>query len=327
ISIDLPINIRLSSTVSNSSLGHVTLNGSQHEKPPYSYVALIAQAIMDAPDKKLTLSQIYQYIDAHYPYYREADPKRRQGWQNSIRHNLSLNDCFVKKARDGMTCAHDRKGNYWTLAPGSENMFEHGNYKRRRNRRPVHAPSSMVTSIEDFSLLSHALYQHWVNNPTGPFPSISSTAFDGTTFMPTQAMPAFVFMPPDTKSSSSSHSLLSMGSNASNGSQIDSNLIQSTLLDSSSLYSSSSSDHWSPTTYSFPVFTPPLAVPATYPTHLNNTNLYPPPCSTPSTHQSCSVSATPSHHNYDRPEEGSPALSQNDHLQQTQQQQQHMLPY
>lgn len=105
--------------------------GSVDDKPPYSYVALITMAITDAPERRMTLAQIYQYIEDRFPYFRLADPKRRQGWQNSIRHNLSLNDCFVKRARDGLGSANDRKGNYWTLAPDCENMFENGNYKRR----------------------------------------------------------------------------------------------------------------------------------------------------------------------------------------------------
>ncbi|EYC07911.1 hypothetical protein Y032_0068g199 [Ancylostoma ceylanicum] len=129
--------------------------GNENEKPPYSYVALIAMAIEASPEKRLTLSQIYKFIDAKFPYYRSADPKRRQGWQNSIRHNLSLNDCFLKRARDGMSHANDRKGNYWTLAADCTPMFDNGNYKRRRIKRtpPYAARFSSVVENNQLSYL------------------------------------------------------------------------------------------------------------------------------------------------------------------------------
>ncbi|KAK6028406.1 fork head domain protein [Ostertagia ostertagi] len=126
--------------------------GTENEKPPYSYVALIAMAIEASPEKRLTLSQIYKFIDAKFPYYRSADPKRRQGWQNSIRHNLSLNDCFLKRARDGMSHANDRKGNYWTLAADCTPMFDNGNYKRRRIKRTPPYASRFPSVVENNQL-------------------------------------------------------------------------------------------------------------------------------------------------------------------------------
>ncbi|XP_041063392.1 forkhead box L3 [Carcharodon carcharias] len=103
-------------------------------RPAYSYIALIAMAIQQSPGNRVTLSGIYDFIITKFPYYRA----NQRAWQNSIRHNLSLNSCFVKVPRSG---GNERgKGNFWTFASGCESMldlFENGNYRRRRRRRSV----------------------------------------------------------------------------------------------------------------------------------------------------------------------------------------------
>ncbi|CAB3253990.1 unnamed protein product [Arctia plantaginis] len=96
-------------------------------KPPYSYAQLIVQAVASAPDKQLTLSGIYSYITKHYPYYRTAD----KGWQNSIRHNLSLNRYFIKVPRSQ---EEPGKGSFWRIDPQSEGKLIELAFRPRRPR-------------------------------------------------------------------------------------------------------------------------------------------------------------------------------------------------
>lgn len=100
--------------------------------------------------------EIYKFIQERYPFYSEQTAHR---WQNSIRHNLSLNDCFVKLPRTSADGSSSKsKGNYWTLHENAKNMFGNGTSFLRRSTRfktrrkssspsnPLQASSSMNSS-------------------------------------------------------------------------------------------------------------------------------------------------------------------------------------
>lgn len=95
-------------------------------KPTHSYIGLIAMAILSSPQQQLVLSDIYQWILERYPYFRT----KGSGWRNSIRHNLSLNDCFVKAGRSG-----NGKGHYWAIHPANLADFVSGDFRRQRAQR------------------------------------------------------------------------------------------------------------------------------------------------------------------------------------------------
>ncbi|KAE8294301.1 Hepatocyte nuclear factor 3-gamma [Larimichthys crocea] len=98
------------------------------DKPNQSYIALISKAILASEGKKLLLCDIYQWIMDHYPYFKSKD----KNWRNSVRHNLSLNDCFIKAGR-----SENGKGHFWAIHPSNYQNFLNGDYHCQRARRRV----------------------------------------------------------------------------------------------------------------------------------------------------------------------------------------------
>ncbi|KAL1512876.1 hypothetical protein ABEB36_002388 [Hypothenemus hampei] len=81
-----------------------------------SYADLITQAITTSPDKRLTLSQIYEWMVQNVPYFKDkGDSNSSAGWKNSIRHNLSLHNRFMRVQNEGTG-----KSSWWMINPDAK---------------------------------------------------------------------------------------------------------------------------------------------------------------------------------------------------------------
>ncbi|KAF3026811.1 transcription factor [Neopestalotiopsis sp. 37M] len=115
----------------------LSLDENKHIKPQYSYAQMITQAIISTEDHKLNLNGIYRYIMDNFAYYRHA---QAGGWQNSIRHNLSLNKSFAKMPR---STDEPGKGMKWEIVPEQKEEMINAAYKTGRGgHRGSSAPSS-----------------------------------------------------------------------------------------------------------------------------------------------------------------------------------------
>uniref|UniRef100_A0A8C4QDF3 Forkhead box protein G1 n=1 Tax=Eptatretus burgeri TaxID=7764 RepID=A0A8C4QDF3_EPTBU len=112
-------------------------------KPPFSYASLIYMAMHASRRSKVTLAFIYKWITDNFCYYRHAEPS----WRNSIRHNLSLNQCFVRVPRRQ---DEPGKGGFWALDQRYLNLFDRGTVGHRRR-----AATTLLSSNIAFNTTSH----------------------------------------------------------------------------------------------------------------------------------------------------------------------------
>lgn len=137
----------------------------------YSYADLITQAIESSLEKRLTLSQIYDWMVRSVPYFKDkGDSNSSAGWKNSIRHNLSLHSRFVKVQNEGQG-----KSSWWMVNP------EGGKGGKAPRRRAVSMDNSKyikgargratkkkasLQAAQDGSSESSSSLSKWTGSPT-----------------------------------------------------------------------------------------------------------------------------------------------------------------
>ncbi|TGZ79174.1 hypothetical protein EX30DRAFT_321793, partial [Ascodesmis nigricans] len=123
-----------------------SLDINKEKKPHWSYALMIAQAILSSESEQLTLASIYQFIMDKYAFYRHSN----MGWQNSIRHNLSLNKAFRKIPR---RVDEPGKGMKWELLPEFRDEYirklskaSQHKTSRRESLNPINSPTNLTPS-------------------------------------------------------------------------------------------------------------------------------------------------------------------------------------
>jgi hypothetical protein len=100
------------------------------------YAKLIYRAFLSTPRRAMTLQEIYQW-------FRDNTDKGKddtKGWQNSIRHNLSMNQvCFVIHVLPQQLTR--RPGLYEARAPPQQRQSERRRKQRHNRRHHHHHPS------------------------------------------------------------------------------------------------------------------------------------------------------------------------------------------
>ncbi|CAF1562891.1 unnamed protein product [Adineta ricciae] len=99
-----------------------------------SYAQLITRAIDSSPWKRLTLNEVYEWIIKFVPYFKDKiDAKTSWGWKNSIRHNLSLHNQFIRVPIISSISKGPVKY-VWTINPSFKNNSPYKKYSLKRKR-------------------------------------------------------------------------------------------------------------------------------------------------------------------------------------------------
>ncbi|XP_037397554.1 forkhead box protein P1a isoform X1 [Pygocentrus nattereri] len=129
-------------------------------RPPFTYAALIRQAIFESPEKQLTLNEIYNWFTRTFAYFR----RNAATWKNAVRHNLSLHKCFVR--------VENVKGAVWTV--------DELEFQKRRPQKITGSPS-LLKNIQASLGQSPALSALQAAKVDGGLTQYSSASMGGST--------------------------------------------------------------------------------------------------------------------------------------------------
>ncbi|KAM0720239.1 hypothetical protein Q7P37_004375 [Cladosporium fusiforme] len=97
------------------------------------YAQLLFRCLLEAPDHTMSLKEVYAWVCRHSQKARDSNGT---GWQNSVRHNLSMNAAFERVT--GSAAHGAKKGSLWRLTNRAlqEGVISTTRYRKDPKRKP-----------------------------------------------------------------------------------------------------------------------------------------------------------------------------------------------
>ena len=112
-------------------------------KPSYTYASLVAQAINAQESRKCSAQGIFDFLARRWPWFRDGDTNQ-PGWQNSIKHNMTLSKGFLKLPLEN---PQDKAApQLYMVDPEADTFFDGLNFRKKTVKPPAAAAALSSTA-------------------------------------------------------------------------------------------------------------------------------------------------------------------------------------
>ncbi|CAD5118241.1 DgyrCDS6961 [Dimorphilus gyrociliatus] len=141
-------------------------------RPNISYREIVAKILLNSEKGEMSLREIVDKIAAEYAYYENS----KRNWPSSVRHTLSVSDCFVKAGR-----AKGGRGYKWKIDESFIKFFRQGKFDIKSGSSSLSSCRQTSTPKIDRKSIELSRESPFLIEPITPF--VNPTSFTKTPFV------------------------------------------------------------------------------------------------------------------------------------------------